>query len=85
MSVRANGKTSVYESLALRSARHPWITIGIWVVVIVISMYLRATIFDDAVSAEFAFTSNPDSKVADELLEERLFGLKGTNEVVIVE
>ena len=34
---------------------------------------------------EFAFTNNPDSKVADELLEERLFGPKGTNEVVIVE
>ena len=85
MSVRPNGKTSIHESLALRSARHPWTTIGIWVVVIIISMYLRATILDDAISTEFAFTSNPDSKVADELLEERLFGLKGTNEVVIVE
>ncbi len=85
MSARPNGKTSFYESLALRSARRPWITIGIWALVIIISLGLRATLFDDAISTEFAFTNNPDSKVADELLEERLFGPKGTNEVVIVE
>ena len=85
MSARPNGKTSIYESLALRSARHPWITIGIWGLVIIISLALRITLFGDAISTEFTFINNPDSKVADELLEDRLFGPKGTNEVVIVE
>ena len=71
--------------MALRCAKRPWTTIGIWVLVIIISIALRATLFADAISTEFAFTNNPDSKQADDLLEER-FGLpKGTSEVVIVQ
>ena len=69
--------------LALMSARRPWTTIGIWVLVIIVSIGLRATLFEDAISTEFAFTSNPDFKQADDLLEDRLLGPKGTNEVVI--
>ena len=85
MSARPNAGPSFYESMALRCARRPWTTIGIWVLVIIISIALRATLFADAISTEFAFTNNPDSKQADELLEER-FGLpKGTSEVVIVQ
>ena len=84
MSARPNGRTSFYESLALSSARRPWTTIGIWALVIIISLALRVTLFADAISTEFAFTNNPDSKQADDLLEHRLLGPKGTNEVVIV-
>ncbi len=72
-------------SLARMSARRPWIIIGIWVLVIIISLALRAMLFEDAITTEFAFTSNPDSKRADELLEDRLRGPKGTSEVVIVQ
>ena len=85
MSAKPNGKASFYESLALRSARRPWVTIGIWVLVIVISVALTSTLLEDAISTEFAFTGNPDSKIADDLLEDRLLGPKGTNEVVIVQ
>ena len=60
MSARPNGRTSFYESLALRSARRPWVTIGIWVLAIVISIILRVMLFGDAITTEFAFTSNPD-------------------------
>ena len=43
-------------------------------------------LFGDALTTEFAFTSNPDPKRADELIEDRLLlGPKGTNEVVIVQ
>ncbi len=73
------------ESLARGSAKRPWLTIGIWVVVVIISLALRASLFEDAISTEFAFTGNPDSKQADDLLEDRLLGPKGTNEVVIVQ
>ena len=74
------------RALARSTARHPWLTIGIWVLAIVISIILRAALFEDAITTEFAFTSNPDSKVADELIEDRfLGGPKGTNEVVIVQ
>ena len=72
--------------LALLSARRPWITIGIWILAIVISVILRGALFEDAITTEFAFTSNPDSKLADELIEDRaLGGPKGTSEVVIVQ
>ena len=85
MSARPNGGTSFYESLALRSARRPWFTIGIWVLAIAISIVLRVTLFGDAITTEFAFTSNPDSKRADELIEDRVLGgPKGATEVVIV-
>ena len=73
------------EAIARRSARRPWVTIGIWVLVIIIAIALRAALFEDAITTEFTFTSNPDSKRADELLEDRLRGPKATNEVVIVQ
>ena len=86
MSARPNGKTSFYESLALSSARRPWLIIGIWALALIISIILRGMLFEDAITTEFAFTSDPDSKIADELIEDRfLGGPKGTSEVVIVQ
>ena len=73
------------EAIARSSARRPWVTIGIWVLVIIIAIALRAALFEDAITTEFTFTSNPDSKRADELLEDRLRGPKATSEVVIVQ
>ena len=73
------------EPLARRSARRPWLTIGLWVVLLVISMGLRVALFEDGVTAEFDFTNEPESKRGDNLLEDRLRGPKGTNEVVIIQ
>ena len=74
------------EPIVRLSARRPWTTIGVWIVVLIIAMGLRVALFDDAITTEFAFTSNPDSKRADELIEDRaLRGPKGTSEVVIVQ
>ena len=74
------------ERVARLSARRPWLTIGIWVLAIVISIILRVALFEDAITTEFAFTSNPDSKRADQLIEDRVLGgPKGTSEVVIVQ
>ena len=50
-----------------------------------IAIILRAALFSDATTTEFTFTSNPDSKKADQLIEDRLRGVKGANEVVIVQ
>ena len=58
---------------------------GIWVLFVVIAIVLRSALFDDAITTEFTFTSNPDSKRADELLEDRLRGPTATNEVSIVQ
>ena len=73
------------EAFARRSARRPWITIGIWVVVFIIAVFLRATLFDDVITTKFEPTNSPESKVGDRLLEEHLTGPKGTNEVVVVQ
>ena len=59
------------EPIVRLSARRPWTTIGVWIVVLIIAMGLRVALFDDAITTEFAFTSNPDSKRADELIEDR--------------
>ena len=72
------------EPLARRCARRPWLTIGLWVVLLVISIGLRAALFENGVTAEFDFTNEPESKRGDNLLEDRLRGPKGTNEVVII-
>jgi len=71
------------QGFARRSTRRPWTTILIWVGVLVAALVLNATILEDGLTTEFAFMNNPDSKVGFDLLEERLRGEAGTNEMVI--
>ena len=73
------------EPLARRCAQRPWLTIGLWVVLLVIGIGLRVALFEDGVTAEFKFTNDPESQRGETLLEERLRGPKGTNEVVIIQ
>ena len=73
------------EALARASSRRPWITIGIWVGFFLIAMFLRATLFEDVITTEFAITNDPESRVGTQLIEEKLTGTKGTNEVVIIQ
>ena len=58
------------ESLALACARHPWRTIGAWVVLVVVSFVVIATLFGD-LTTEGEVTSETDSKRVDELQFER--------------
>jgi RND superfamily putative drug exporter len=51
--------------------------------VLVAAVALNATLFEDGLTTEFAFMNNPDSKVGFDLLEDRLRGEAGTNEMVI--
>ena len=72
------------EYLATASARRPKRTIAIWLVALFAEFGLVGTLFDGTMTTEFSFFSNPDSKRADTLLEERLRGPADVNEVVIV-
>ena len=56
------------EGIARASARRPWITIGVWIVVLATAIALMSTLLADALTTEFAFTNNPDSKKADTLI-----------------
>ena len=73
------------ESLARASATHAWRTVGIWTAVLVVALVLIATLLADGLTTEFTYSNNPDSKIGEALLEERLRGPRRVNEVVIVQ
>ena len=73
------------ESLARGSANRPWVTIVIWVVVLVAAIVLIFGLLGDALTTQFTFTNTPESQRGVDLIEE-LRGLpRSTNEVVIVQ
>ncbi len=72
------------EALATFSARRPWLVIGIWAALLVASGILVAALLSDVLTTDFGTTSNPESKRAEALLEERLRGPEKDSEVVIV-
>ena len=60
------------ERLARASAARPKRVILAWLILFLAAGVACATLFEDAVTAEFNLLGSPDSKVASELLEERL-------------
>ncbi len=60
------------ESLARASAAHPFRTLLIWAAVVVAGVFLIATLLGSATTFEGQFTNDPDSKVAQDLIEERI-------------
>jgi RND superfamily putative drug exporter len=59
------------EALARASSRHPWRTIGIWVVVIVSMGIVSSRLLGDVLNQEFEFTNRPESVRAQEVLDEK--------------
>ncbi len=60
------------ESLARACAQHPWRTIGIWIVLVVLSMGTAAALLGDVLTSEGEVTSETDSRRAEDLQLERL-------------
>ncbi len=73
------------EALARISARRPWLTIGVWVVLVVIGLGLNARLLDSATTTELKLGGGADSQRAATLLEERLRGPEPIVEIVIVQ
>ena len=73
------------ESLARASSRRPWVTVALWIVLLVVATVLTGTVLQDSLTTEFAFTNDPDSQKALNLLEDRLRGPKKITETVIVQ
>ena len=71
------------ESLARASARHPWVTIGIWIGVLAAAVILISTMLGGVLTTDMVITNNPESKQADTILEERL-GKDDTLEELII-
>ena len=77
------------ESVARACARHPWRTVGLWLLAVVVSMGIVAVLLGDTLTTEGEVTSATDSKRAEELLFEHFppspeTAGEGTSEVVVV-
>src|SRR5262249_209160 len=69
--------------LARMCARRPWVTVGVWVVLIVLAG-ISAPALADALTTDATFVRNPESIGGQDLLEARLRGPEPVTETVIV-
>jgi uncharacterized membrane protein YdfJ with MMPL/SSD domain len=59
------------ESIARASSRHPWRTVGIWAVVLILGFGASGALLSDALTTDFDFTNNPEAIQAQKLLEQK--------------
>ncbi|MDH3260533.1 MAG: MMPL family transporter [Acidimicrobiia bacterium] len=71
------------EALARASARRPWRTVVIWLVLLVTAGLLTSALLDDALTTSITFTDDPESDRALELIDELRGEQAGTEFVVI--
>jgi RND superfamily putative drug exporter len=62
------------EIVARSSSRHPWRTVGIWLVFIAAMGYLSSTLLGDVLTQDIEFTNSPESVKAENLLTEKFPG-----------
>src|SRR6266702_1556240 len=72
------------QSVARWSARRRFTVIGIWVGLFLVGGLLTSSYLSGALTTQADFTNTPDTKQAQQLLEQRLSGPRRSNEVVIV-
>ena len=71
------------ESLARASSKRPWVTVGIWLLVIVAAGVLSSQLLADALTTDVAFTNDPEAQRAADLVEQR-FGEEGITEIFLL-
>jgi RND superfamily putative drug exporter len=59
------------ESLARASSRHPWRTVGIWAVILVLGVVSASTLLSGSLTTDFDFTNSPEAIQAQKLLEQK--------------
>ena len=72
------------QGVARWSAKRRFTVIAIWVGLFLVGGLLTSRYLSGALTTQAQFTNNPDSKQAQQLLEQRLSGPRRANEVVIV-
>ena len=73
------------DTLARISARRPWVTIGLWVVAVVVALGLSGQLLESATTTELRLSSGFESEDTRLLLEERFPSTQQVQEVVIVQ
>jgi putative drug exporter of the RND superfamily len=80
-----NGRRSFTERLARASATHPWRTIAIWAVVMVVALVSVGPMLGSALTSKSKFHGKaPDSVTGQTLLEDRMTGPQKMTDFVIV-
>src|SRR5512136_1206920 len=81
----AGAGSGLTERLARTSALHPWRTIGLWAMLIVLAVVAVASLLGSGLTSDMKFRADkPDSVVGQELLEGRLTGPRQINDLVNV-
>ena len=57
------------ESLARASSRHPWRTLGVWLVLIVAMGGVSSALLSGVLNQDIAFTNRPESVQAQDVLD----------------
>ena len=57
------------ESIARASSRHPWRTVGIWAVILILGFGASGVLLSDTLTTDFDFTNNPEAIQARDILE----------------
>jgi len=70
------------ERIARSSSRRPWITIGVWLLLIVTGGFLSARFLGDVLTQDIEFTNRPESVMAQEVLDESFPGSDQGNDTV---
>ncbi|HEY7756520.1 MAG TPA: MMPL family transporter, partial [Actinomycetota bacterium] len=73
------------ETLASVSSRHPWRTLGIWVLVIVAMGFASSRLLDGVLTDDIAFTNDPESVLAQQVIDERFGDAAGFTEFLVVQ
>ena len=72
------------QSLAKASSRHPWLTVGMWLVAVLAAVVLSGALLADALTTDMSYTNNPEAKRAEKIIEDRLRGPDQNMELLIV-
>jgi RND superfamily putative drug exporter len=72
------------ESLARASSRHPWRVIVLWVIGVVAMGAASSAFLADALTTDIDFTNRPESKQAQDLIEQNVTGAQKDTEFFIV-
>ena len=73
------------DALARISARRPWITVGLWVVAVVLALGVSGQLLDSATTTELRLSSGFESEDTRLLLQERFPSTQQPREIVIVQ
>ena len=73
------------DALARISARRPWITIGLWMVAVIVALGLSGRLLESATTTELRLSGGFESEDTRLLLEERFPSTQQVQEVVIVQ